>query len=191
MRSLRLLVSGLLVLLALGLGAMPASAAGPSTGGCGVVAFDGENGDMTVPNASHAVAGAVNISLPCDGGLWLSFTTELLTASGGALVTLGHVVTCVAPAVPNGCTVSITPLPVVPDNDIGLHAGATGAGGNDRTTRTATAVLTGLLRGNYHVEWQVLNSSISGTVTAGKRLSSAQGFGTLPTLPTTPPGSSQ
>jgi hypothetical protein len=192
MRSVTLIVSGLLALLAIGLGATPAWAA-DATGACGVVAFDphGDADFITVPNGNFLAAGTVNISLPCDGGLWLSFTTELDTASAGALVIVAHAVTCVAPAVPNGCTVSSTLLPVSPPDSIRLQAGATGGG---RTSRTANVVLTGLLRGNYHVEWLVSNSNISGTVNAFQRLSSAQGFGTLPTpptLPTTPPGSSQ
>jgi hypothetical protein len=187
MRSITLIVSGLLAVLALGLGATPASAAN-STGPCGVVVFDGEVGDLTIPNGSHAVAGTADISLPCDGGLWLTFTSEIATTGGGALVQVAHVVRCVAPAVPSGCTVSSTLLPVVPDEHT-LQSGIT-----QRATRAATAVVINLLRGNYHIEWQVINVDITGVATAGKRLSSAEGFGTLPTpttLPTTPPGSSQ
>jgi hypothetical protein len=187
-RNGKCVLSGVLAVLALGIGAMPVSAqqsanGSSPTGGCGVLAYDAHELFNRVTGTGSVLAGSVTVNLPCDGPAFASLTTVILTtASTGVSAILRA--SCIAPAVPGGCTPGSPAVVPVPDNPILVSP----FNGNALfETRTAAVIFPSLTRGHYQFDANLLNF-IAGDLTVEKRVFTVQTGGALPV---TPPGSSQ
>jgi hypothetical protein len=175
------------MLLALGLGMTPAAAQSANgfspIAGCSLVAFDANTSPNSVNGAGTVLAGQVNVAIPCDAAtVTVSLTTQLIT-SASATITSEIAASCVAPAVPGGCTVGSPPAVAVPNQGILLDQFGAAA----RQTRNAEGVFVGLAKGNYTFQAN-LRQVGAGTLGLDQRSFIVQVTGGLPV---TAPGSSQ
>jgi hypothetical protein len=187
-RSDSWIVSGLVLALVLASSPPPALGATANgnapAGSCGVMAFDASTSVQPISQVGgNTQLGTVNAGLPCDGPVLVSLTTELATA-GASLMYTTMVATCIAPAVPGGCTVPGTPTSPVPDGSTLLSS----SGPFNIETRTTTAVFPNLTRGNYRFDVFIANGIPGVSVNAERRIWTIHAGGTLPQ---TAPGSSQ
>lgn len=184
------IVSGLLTALAVGASASPALAQGalvPVTGtgttGCLAMGFAADTAAVVAPiTGANALVGTVNMAVPCGGPALTTFTGEISDNGIGSPLSVFVVGTCVAPAVPGGCTVSN--IPINPTLDGYILTSATLVAGAD--SRTAVGVFPSLQKGNYQFRVFVSTSGVIATIE--KRLFKVEVFGAVPA---TAPGSSQ